>query len=125
MSIKLTQPLSPFLKVKMLDNQEKTLGLVKNKVQVVMSLPNISNFTNELKTTINTFDKSIECFIITASEENSTNKIIKEYKLSKSMISLDFKNFASTFDLNSEENGLKKSLIIINKNCQIVHKDIL
>lgn len=125
MSINLTQPLSPFLKVKMLDNQEKTLGLVKNKVQVVMSLPNISNFTNELKTTINTFDKSIECFIITASEEKSTNRIIKEYELSKSIVSLDFKNFATTFNLNSKENGLKKSLMIINENCQIVYKDIL
>ena len=125
MSINLTQPLSPFLKVKMLDNKEKTLGLVTDKVQVVMSLPNISDFTDELKTTIKTFSKNTECFIITSSEEASTNKIIEKYELPKSLISLDFKNFANTFNLNNEEYGREKSLMIIDENCQIAHKKIL
>ena len=41
------------------------------------------------------------------------------------MSAFDFKKFAKTFNLSSEENIMQKSLMIIDKNCQIVHKNIL
>lgn len=125
MSINSDYQISPFIKLKMFDEREKILGLVKDKIQVVIGLPNIADFSNELKKTINTFSKNTECFIITSSEKDSTSKIVDEYNLSKESVSLDFKKFARTFNLANEENNMEKSLMIIDKNCQIVHKDIL
>jgi hypothetical protein len=109
----------------MLDKQEKIIGLVENKIQVVISQPNISDFSKNLKKTMEIFSETSECFIVTSSEEELTNKIIEQYELSKSFISLDFKNFATLFNLYNKENELQKSLMIIDKSCQIVHKDIL
>ncbi|MFT7005168.1 MAG: hypothetical protein ACJAWW_002541 [Sulfurimonas sp.] len=124
-SIKLKYPISPIVKVKMYDEQEKVLGLVKDKVQVVITLPNICDFSSELNQTMKTVSNKDECYIVTSSPKESVNKIIEQYDLAKSSISLDFKNFAKVFDLNTPQNNLKKSLMVIDKNCQIVHKDIL
>lgn len=125
MSIGLNYQISQFIKLKMLDKQEKIIGLVEDKIQVVVSLPDISDFSKNLKKTMETFSETSECFIVTSSEEELTNKIIEEYELSKSFISVDFENFATLFNLNNKENELQKSLMIIDKSCQIVHKDIL
>lgn len=125
MSIDLNYQISQFIKLKMLDKQEKIIGLVENKIQVVISQPNISDFSKNLKKTMEIFSETSECFIVTSSEEELTNKIIEQYELSKSFISLDFKNFATLFNLYNKENELQKSLMIIDKSCQIVHKDIL
>jgi len=124
-SIDLNYQISQFIKLKMLDKQEKIIGLVENKIQVVISQPNISDFSKNLKKTMEIFSETSECFIVTSSEEELTNKIIEQYELSKSFISLDFKNFATLFNLYNKENELQKSLMIIDKSCQIVHKDIL
>ncbi|WP_294967150.1 hypothetical protein [Sulfurimonas sp.] len=125
MNIDLTNPLSPFIKVKMFDEQEKVLGLVKDKVQVVITLPNITDFSTDLHKTMKKFSKKDECYIVTSSPKESVSKVIEQYDLSKSFISLDFKNFAKVFNLKSEEDDLKKSLMIIDRNCKIVHRDIL
>jgi hypothetical protein len=123
--MKFKYPISPILKVKMYDEQEKVLGLVKDKVQVVISLPDICDFSSELNQTMKTVSNKEECYIVTSSPKESVSKVIEQYDLSKSSISLDFKNFAKAFDLSTPQNNLKKSLMIIDKNCQIVHKDIL
>ena len=125
MSVNLCAPISPIVKIEMFDGHEKIVGLVEDKIQVIMCLPNIDYFSSYIQNTINTFSKSTECFIITASKKESINKIIKKYELPTSIVSVDFKKFANLFNLNGTQDEIQKSLIIIDKNCQVAHKTIL
>lgn len=125
MSINLSAPISPIVKIKMFDGHEKIVGLVEDKVQVIMCLPNINYFSSYIQNTIDAFSKSTECFIITASKKESINKIVEKYELPSSIVSLDFKKFANSFSLNGTQDEIQKSLIIIDKNCQVSHKTIL
>ena len=114
-----------FSTIKMLNESTKLIGLPKLKGQVIITLPNILEFNDKLKESINFSKNDIECFIITSSPKNEINNIIKEFSLNESIISNDFKSFAKTFNLDDKENKLIKSLIMINKDCQIIHKEIL
>lgn len=114
-----------FSTIKMLNESTKLIGLPKLKGQVVITLPNILEFNDKLKESINFSKNDIECFIITSSTQNDIEILIEKYNLNKSFISNDFKSFAKIFDLRDEKNNLIKSLIMINKDCQIIHKEIL
>ena len=125
MSINPTLQLVPFTSVKMLNETMKLIGMPRLNAQIIITLPNINEFNEELKNSINHSKNDIVCFIITSSSKNEIKNIINEFELSESIISNDFKSFAKTFSLDDKEMGLIKSLIMINKDCQIVHKEIL
>ena len=125
MSINPNLQLVPFTSVKMLNETMKLIGMPKLNAQIIITLPNISEFNEKLKNSIHYSKDEIECFIITSSSRNEIKNIINEFELSESIISNDFKSFAKTFSLDDKEIGLIKSLIMINKDCQIVHKEIL
>lgn len=125
MSINIHKPIVPLLKLKMLNEQTKLIGIPKSKIQVIITLTNILDFNKELKETITMFQDISECFIITSSPKAEVINIAKSFALDKAFISLDFKEFAERFNLKTIENSLKKSLIIINKDCQVTHKNIL
>ena len=125
MSINPTLQIVPFTSVKMLNETMKLIGMPKLNAQIIITLPNIDEFNEKLKHSINHSKNDIECFIITSSPKNEINNIIKEFGLNESIISNDFKSFAKTFSLDDKEKGLIKSLIMINKDCQIIHTEIL
>ena len=114
-----------FSTIKMLNESTKLIGLPKLKGQVIITLPNILEFNDKLKESINFSKNDIECFIITSSTQNDIEILIEKYNLNKSFISNDFKSFSKIFDLRDEKNNLIKSLIMINKDCQIIHKEFL
>ena len=114
-----------FSTIKMLNESTKLIVLPKLKGQVIITLPNILEFNDKLKESINFSKNDIECFIITSSTQNDIEILIEKYNLNKSFISNDFKSFSKIFDLRDEKNNLIKSLIMINKDCQIIHKEIL
>lgn len=114
-----------FSTIKMLNESTKLIGLPKLKGQVIITLSNILEFNDKLKESINFSKNDIECFIITSSTQNDIEILIEKYNLNKSFISNDFKSFSKIFDLRDEKNNLIKSLIMINKDCQIIHKEIL
>ena len=114
-----------FSTIKMLNESTKLIGLPKLKGQVIITLPNILEFNDKLKESINFSKNDIECFIITSSTQNDIEILIEKYNLNNSFISNDFKSFSKIFDLRDEKNNLIKSLIMINKDCQIIHKEIL
>ena len=114
-----------FSTIKMLNESTKLIGLPKLKGQVIITLPNILEFNDKLKESINFSKNDIECFIITSSTQNDIEILIEKYNLNTSFISNDFKSFSKIFDLRDEKNNLIKSLIMINKDCQIIHKEIL
>lgn len=125
MSINPAHPMVPFTSIKMLNESTKLIGLPKLKAQVIVTLPDILEFNEKLKESINFSKDEIECFIITSSSQNQIEELIKQFELNASIISNDFKSFAKIFNLKDEKNNLIKSLIMINKNCQIIHKEIL
>jgi len=109
----------------MLNESTKLLGLPKLQAQVILSLPNILEFNEKLKESINFSKDKIECFIITSSSKNEIEELAQKYELNKSYISNDFTSFAKTFNLKDEKNNLVRSIMMINKDCQIIHKEIL
>lgn len=125
MSINPKYQMVPFTTIKMLNESVKLLGLPKLHAQVILTLPNIKEFNHKLKESITFSKDEIECFIITSSAKDEVKKIIEEFSLNESFISNDFKFFADSFGLKDESNSLTKSIMMINKNCQIVHKEIL
>lgn len=125
MSINPNIQLVPFTSVKMLNETIKLIGMPRLNAQIIITLPNIGEFNEELKNSINHSKDEIECFIITTSSKNEIENIIKEFELNESIMSNDFKSIAKTFNLENKENKLIKSLIMINKDCQIIHKEIL
>ena len=125
MSINASLQMVPFATIKMLNESTKLIGLPKLKAQVIITLPDILEFNDKLKNSINYSKEEIECFIITSSLQEDIEKILKEYELNESLISNDHKSFSKIFNLRDEKNNLTKSLIMINKDCQIIHKEIL
>lgn len=125
MSINPKYQMVPFTTIKMLNESVKLLGLPKLHAQVILTLPNIKEFNHKLKESITFSKDEIECFIITSSAKDEVKEIIEEFSLNESFISNDFKFFADSFGLKDETNSLSKSIMMINKNCQIVHKEIL
>ena len=125
MSINPNMQLVPFTSVKMLNETIKLIGMPRLNAQIIITLPNINEFNEELKNSINHSKNEIECFIITTSSKNEIENIIKEFDLNESIMSNDFRSIAKTFNLDDKENKLIKSLIMINKDCQIIHKEIL
>ena len=125
MSINPNMQLVPFTSVKMLNETMRLIGMPRLNAQIIITLPNINEFNEQLKNSIQCSKDEIECFIITTSSKNEIENIIKEFELNESIISNDFKSIAKTFNLENKENKLIKSLIMINKDCQIIHKEIL
>ena len=125
MSINPNMQLVPFTSVKMLNETMRLIGMPRLNAQIIITLPNINEFNEQLKNSILCSKNEIECFIITTSSKNEISNVINEFELNESIISNDFKSFAKTFNLDDKENKLIKSLIMINKDCQIIHKEIL
>ncbi|MBU0926081.1 hypothetical protein KKG81_14435 [bacterium] len=125
MSINASLQMVPFATIRMLNESTKLIGLPKLKAQVIITLPDILEFNDKLRNSINYSKGEIECFIITSSSEENIGEVLKKYELNESLISNDHKSFSKIFNLRDEENNLTKSLIMINKDCQIIYKEIL
>ncbi|RXJ58077.1 hypothetical protein [Candidatus Marinarcus aquaticus] len=125
MSINLKQPLVPMTTLKMFNASSRLIGIPKEKVQVIMTIPDITTFNDELHNTIFEMQDLTECFIITNSSFDAIENMIEECQLDASMISSDFKTFAQTYKIAFDEHCMKKALIIIDKNCQITHEEIV
>jgi len=125
MSIKFERPIVPAIGLTMLSGRTRLLGIPKEKVQVVMTLPNINEFNEALNEAIEFFKDRADAFIITSSSHEMCEDIVSQYNLSENLISNEFKDFGKTFNMIDESKQLKKSLMIIDTNCQITHKDIL
>lgn len=125
MGINLQRPIVKALGLEMINGGTRLLGIPKEKIQVVISLPDIKNFNEQLNEAISFFKNRAETFVITMSSIDECEEIIKEYELKESLISREYKEFSKTFSIKDEKNQLKKSLMIIDTNCQITHKEIL
>ena len=83
-----------FSTIKMLNESTKLIGLPKLKGQVIITLPNILEFNDKLKESINFSKNDIECFIITSSSKEEIKNVLDKFELNETMVSNDFKSFA-------------------------------
>lgn len=125
MSINLQRPIVPAIAIEMLSGRTRLIGIPKERVQVVMTLPNITEFNDELYEAIEFFRSKAESFIITSSSKQDCDDVIEKYELRDNLISIEYKDFSKIFNMRDENKNLKKSLMIIDTNCQITHKDVL
>ncbi len=125
MSISLKRPIVPAIAIEMVNGRTRLIGIPKERIQVVMTLPDIMDFNDELYDAIEFFKDRAESFIITSSSKDECSSLIEKYKLKENLISIEFKDFSKIFNMKDENKNLKKSLMIIDTNCQITHKDVL
>ena len=125
MSINLKRPIVPAIAIEMLNRRTRLIGIPKEKVQVIMTLPDISEFNDELFDAIDFFKHRAESFIISSSSKEHCLALLKKYDLKEDLISIEFKEFSKIFNMRDQNRNLKKSLMIIDTNCQITHKDVL
>lgn len=125
MSINTNRPIVQALALKMLSGKTRLLGIPKTRIQVVMTLPDIEVFNDELYDAIEFFRHKAESFIVTSSSKEACGTVIEKYDLRENLISTQFKDFSKIFKMQDENKNLKKSLMIIDTNCQITHKDVL
>jgi len=125
MSINLQRPIVPAIALEMLSGRTRLIGIPKQKVQVVITLPDILDFNDEINNAIDFFKDRAESFIITSSSKEDCGTVIEKYSLKDNLISIEYKDFGNTFSMKDENKKLKKSLMIIDTNCQITHKEVL
>lgn len=125
MSINLQRPIVPAIAIQMINGTTRLLGIPKQKVQVIMTLPDINDFNEQLNEAIEFFKDRADAFIISSSSREDCEEIIEKYELKNNLISTEYKDFSKVFKMLDENKNLKKSLMIIDTNCQITHKDIL
>lgn len=125
MSINLNRPIVQALALQMMSGRTRLMGIPKDRIQVIMTLPDIMEFNDELYEAIEFFRNRAESFIITSSGHEACETIIEKYHLRDNLVCTQYKEFAKLFSMFDENKNLKKSLMIIDTNCQITHKDVL
>ena len=91
---------APAVRVKMLDNETKVIGLMAPAVQVMVTLNDVSKYTLALHEVITNTKKKVNAYIITTSSNEDMEKIAEEFSIDKGTISNDFKDFSLKFGVN-------------------------
>ncbi len=115
---------APAVRVKMLDNETKVIGLMAPAVQVMVTLNDVSKYTSALHEVITTTKKKVNAYIITTSSKEDMEKIAEEFSIDKGTISNDFKDFSLKFGINIDDSTTANSIFVIDKEGIIKYKEI-
>jgi len=115
---------APAVKVKMLNNEEKVIGMMAPKIQIMISMPNIKDYNNGLHDILKKFESKLLIYIITNNSIQECEKIKDAFNIDSAFISNDFKNFSLKFGVNLNDDLLAKSIFIIDKEGIIKYKEI-
>ncbi len=115
---------APAVRVKMLDNETKVIGLMAPAVQVMVTLNDVSKYTLALHEVITTTKKKVNAYIITTSSNEDMEKIAEEFSIDKGTISNDFKDFSLKFGVNIDDTMIANSIFVIDKEGIIKYKEI-
>lgn len=107
---------APAIRVKMDDGETKVIGMMADKIQVFITMPNEESLTSELESILKKHTKSL-IYIISA------NPITKS--LDNIDTSSDFKDFSLKMGVNVDDTLCAKSIFIINKDGEIEYKEIV
>lgn len=115
---------APAVRVKMLDNETKVIGLMAPAVQVMVTLNDVSKYTLALHEVITNTKKKANAYIITTSSNEDMEKIAEEFSIDKGTISNDFKDFSLKFGVNIDDTMIANSIFVIDKEGIIKYKEI-
>ncbi len=115
---------APAVRVKMLDNETKVIGLMAPAVQVMVTLNDVSKYNSALHEVITTTKKKVNAYIITISSNEDMEKIAEEFSIDKGTISNDFKDFSLKFGINIDDSMIANSIFVIDKEGIIKYKEI-
>ncbi len=108
---------APALRVTMLDGETKVIGMMADKVQVMISLPYSNSMSDSLENIINKHkEKSL---IYTISSESLDKNVDPTFS------STSFTDYAMKMGVYVNDTVCAKSIFIINKDGEIVYKEIL
>ena len=108
---------APALRVTMLDKQTKVIGMMADKIQVLISLPYKNSLSEELETIIEKYKaKSLIYIISSATLDKSVDQACS---------SIEFKDFSMKMGVYINNQVCAKSIHIINKDGEITYKQIL
>ena len=106
---------APALSVKMLNDENKIIGMIAPKVQVMIALPDIKSFNNGLFEVLKKFEEQSIVYIISSSDKPLVEKVNEMFNIDQAFISTDFKSFSQKFGLCMGEELLAKGIFIIDK----------
>ena len=108
---------APAARVKMLSGETKVIGMMADKVQCMITLSNSYDLNEALLETIKKHSEKANIYVNACSElENSYDDAMSSY---------DFKDFTLKYGVNIDESRCAKSVFVINKDGEIVYKEVL
>lgn len=107
---------APAISLKMLSGEDKVIGMLATKVQVMITLPFHNSLSDALANIITKYQEKAFIYVI------SNEMLDKELNLGYT--SVDFVELAKKFGVYIDETLCAKSLFVINKEGQFVYKEI-
>jgi thiol peroxidase len=108
---------APALRVKMLDGETKVIGMMADKVQCMITLNSQEDIVTPLIDIVKQNASKANIYLIASQD--------LELDYDDGFISNDFKNFTPKYGVNIDETLCAKSIFIINKDGEIVYKEIV
>lgn len=119
---------APAVRITMLNNETKVIGMMAPKTQVMITLLHAQDYSQELHSILQAYPHKISFYVITSDTKEALESVISHFDLPQEQCSVDFKEFASKFGVNMEDEYIAKSLFIISKEGEISyiqqHKDV-
>ncbi|MDD2886398.1 MAG: hypothetical protein PHY66_01255 [Aliarcobacter sp.] len=115
---------APAVRVKMLNDETKVIGLMAPSVQVMITLNDVNKYNADLHEVITTTKRKVNAYIITTSELEQIEDIAEKFALDKAFISNDFKDFSLKFGVNINDSMVANSIFVIDKEGVIKYKEI-
>ena len=108
---------APAIRLKMLNGEEKIIGMMAEKVQVMISLPFSDSLSDALAEIIKKHQD--KAFIYTISPNTLLNTI------NEAQSSIDFYDFTFKYGVNIDESLCHKAVFIVNKDGEIVYREVV
>jgi len=106
---------APAVRVLMLNNEIKVIGMMAPKTQVMISLLTIEYFPQAILEILKPYAHKIIFYVITSDTCEQLEKAVSSLDVLPENVSCDFKEFASKFGVNMEDEHIANALFIINK----------
>lgn len=108
---------APACRVTMLDGETRVIGMMAPKVQVMVTLANSFDLNAALLGILTKYKERANIYIISASELDN--------EFDPAATSYDFKDFTLKYGVNIDDAKCAKSLFIIDKEGEILYKEVL
>jgi thiol peroxidase len=110
---------APAVRIKMLNDETKVIGMMAPKTQVMISLLDVEVFSQALLDILGQYAHKIIFYVVTSDMSEKLENVVSTFDLLSENVSNDYKEFASKFGLNMEDKHIANSLFIINKEGEI------